>query len=128
MDILQGLTLVSVEVPDGKHPKTLKLCTSNNGVYRIDVEDEGGSGNDSNAFFRGVELEKIVGNPITRAYHKDKSRDGVMLILETKDARGSMEIVHENNGYYGFSYEVVTERPDRKPPLTQKLPITDLGF
>lgn len=74
--------------------------------FEIDIEDDGCGGNDSHAYLDGSDVEGIYGKTITAAYPKDYSSYGVLLTFEAGDQRGWIQITHEHNGYYGFSYDV----------------------
>lgn len=103
IDIIIGSIINSYVLSD---PKTC-ILTTNNGNYTILVDDDSCGGNDSYAWVDKVKIDNIIGQKIIKAYHKDRDNCGVILIIETELQEGFIEIIHEHNGYYGFSYEVV---------------------
>ena len=107
IDILIGSTIVSHEPVD---PQDLTINVVGGKTYVIMVDDERCGGNDSHAWIDSVSLSEVIGHEITDAYHEDKSSYGVRLVLKAGDRCGVIEIIHEHNGYYGFSYEVVEEK------------------
>lgn len=95
---LIGLTIVSYD--DGTF-----ICAGDR-RFEIDIEDDGCGGNDSHAFISGSSVGALYGHVITAARTEDDSSDGVCFVLEAGDLRGWVQITHDHNGYYGFSYDI----------------------
>jgi hypothetical protein len=107
-------TLVGYAIHDWWQVGDYSLCLRTTGPsggeahWDIQLDDDGGgTGNASHAYFGDIRLNDLLGHTITAARHEDESSYGVLLILEAGDKRGCIPIVHDHNGYYGFSYEVV---------------------
>ena len=121
VDILKGHTIVSFE----KEEYNLTLHLVGGGQYRVELTDDGGGGNDSHAFFEKVELGPILGKELTEAFHEGKTSEGVRLVLRAGKDEGQVEVVHQHNGYYGFSYEVIVDKPEPvAPPPVPIRPVT----
>ena len=105
IDILIGSTITAHELSSCK--KSLEIKTAAGKTFEILVDDEGSGGNDSYAWISSVSLSEVVGHEITTAHHENSNSYGVTLVLKAGDRVGMIEIEHEHNGYYGFSYEVV---------------------
>jgi hypothetical protein len=113
IDILKGCIIDHYDVEE----QSITVQTRNGGLYHIQLEDEGAGGNDSHAYFSEVDLKPVIGKRITKAWHEDESRDGVRLVLQAGVATAIVQVIHQNNGYYGFSYEVIVARPEQKDDL-----------
>lgn len=83
----------------------LIVCVSGR-RFEIQLEDDGCGGNDSHAYLDGSDVGGLYGQIITEAYPEDSSSYGVRLVFKASDRRGWIQITHDHNGYYGFSYEV----------------------
>ena len=87
---------------------------SDGGIYELQIDDDGCGCNDSNAFLSGVRgLDAIAGREIVAV---DEESDSYAAEIKLRTADGSecvINITHEQNGYYGFSYELLY-RPNSK--------------
>jgi hypothetical protein len=104
-DELKGKRILSVNPWDvGDKFWTIQ---TDGGPYNLLIEDDGCGGNDSNAFLSHVSgMEAILGQPITEV---SEESDGYGAVIELGIANGQkcvITIIHEQNGYYGFSYEL----------------------
>ncbi len=84
---------------------------SNGGTFGIHLEDDSCGCNDSHAFFGEANLHNLIGQPITEAGEFDSDSYGCTLRLKSGELEGFIQIIHEHNGYYGFSYEVFITEP-----------------
>lgn len=81
---------------------------TDNGDYELQIDDDGCGGNDSNAFLSDVcGLDAIAGKEIV-AVDEESDSYGARIKLRTADSSECIiNIVHDHNGYYGFSYELL---------------------
>lgn len=84
----------------------LLILLSDNREISIDLSDDSDGGNDSHAFFGEIDLADIVGETILSADEKDWDSYGGTILLKTARNTGTIEIIHDHNGYYGFSYDI----------------------
>lgn len=87
---------------------------SDGGNYELQIDDDDRGFNDSNAFLSGVRgLDAIVGREIV-AVDEESDSYGAEIKLRTADGSECViNITHKQNGYYGFSYELLY-RPNTK--------------
>jgi hypothetical protein len=105
-DILKGATILSTG-SWSKGDQEWLLVTSA-GTYRLFIEDNGVGGNDSHAYLDSVNgLVNIIGQPIVEVTEESDSYGAVVTLTAANDANCTIVIVHDHNGYYGFSYELV---------------------
>jgi hypothetical protein len=106
MDQLVGKRIVSADKWEDAH-KSWALRTDA-GNYTLQIEDDGYGGNDSHAWLSGVaSLDTITGKTIARV-EEESNGYGAEIKLHTEDgAVCVLKITHEQNGYYGFCYELV---------------------
>lgn len=107
IDILIGKTISRFDYS----PDLVSFTCTDETRYEVQLEDDGCGGNDSHAFFAGCDLIPILGEPIVDAWHDGESSYGVSLVLKTAKTNGFFTIIHEHNGYYDFSYDVVLISP-----------------
>lgn len=109
IDIINGETIIAIE--GNVKDKSLRLKCKSGNYYDIDVDDDGPQ-NDSDAYISEINMDKVIGRQIVDARHDGKSREGVTLKFMTKQLQlGTIEIQHDHNGYYGFSYHVTKGTP-----------------
>jgi hypothetical protein len=82
------------------------LLHTDAGDYRLEIEDDGC--NDSNAFLSDVSgLDEVKGKIIARV-EEDSDAYGAEVKLHTSAGKTCViNITHEQNGYYGFCYELI---------------------
>jgi hypothetical protein len=101
---LVGFTIKSF---DKAGDKELIILTEQSSEFRIILEDDWCGCNDSYASFQEIKLDGILGQKIISATEQNHpSKDGAFLIIETDNGTGSIEMVHDSNGYYGWGYEI----------------------
>ncbi len=101
---LIGEIIESYKISDGKY--SIELFTESGKTFVIELEDEGG-GCDSHASIGKVELSDVIGKTIAEAYEESKDSSQAVLIFKTRGKRiGRIELDHEHNGYYNFSYDI----------------------
>lgn len=85
---------------------------TDSGDYSLEIDDESYGGNASNAFLESiVGLERILNKTIEKVDEVSHGgRNGETVTLKTANANCVIEIVHEHNGYYGFSYELIKKK------------------
>ncbi len=103
IDSLVGQAIIGYSSDD--YSITLNLADGR--TCQIVLEDEGYGGNDSRVSFGKIDLSAIVLQLILETEESDKSTFGAILKLSTKRNQGSIEIIHEHNGYYGWGYELI---------------------
>lgn len=87
----------------------LRIVCESGRVFHMTLTDEGAGGNDSHAFFNDVCLIKDA--KITAVREEDNDRDGARFVIECKWKSGLIDVVHNSNGYYGWSYDFVEVEP-----------------
>lgn len=94
---------------------TIQSYTSENDLYMVlsdgrkisvDLDDDGAGGNDSHAYFGKIDIDDIIGEKIISADEHNFDNCGGTIILKTTRNTGTIEIVHDHNGYYGFAYDI----------------------
>lgn len=85
---------------------------TDSGDYTLKIDDEGYGCNDSHAFLESiVGLEGILNQTILKVDEVSHGgSSGETITLETAHGNCVIEIIHEHNGYYGFSYELVKNK------------------
>ena len=74
--------------------------------YNLNIDDDGCGCNDSNAFLESISgIENIIGKKII-SVEEDSDSFGALIILKTESDVCSIVITHEQNGYYGFAYDL----------------------
>ena len=106
IDILIGQTIASFEEV---HEQSLLLTLADGKKWVVSIDDDGAGGNESHAFLNGVDLSRVVGHKITEAFERRMKQDGAELVIKAGKYEGFIRIVHESNGYYGWSYEMVEQ-------------------
>jgi len=105
-DVLKGSVILSV----GSHAQGDKtwIIHTNNGTYELWIDDDGCGGcNDSYAFLESVDgIENIIGKTITNVDDKSNSYSATIKLM-SDEAYCTIKIIHEQNGYYGFSYQLI---------------------
>ncbi len=109
IDSLVGKVITSYKFDKGDFDGEL----SGGETFGILLEDDSCGCNDSYAYFGKCDLNNLIGHVITAAEESSGSfnNDGCVLKLKAGEFEGFIEIVHEHNGYYGFSYEVYITEP-----------------
>jgi len=80
--------------------------------YNLILDDDSDGGNDSWAFLQSADLISIANQEIIDIEEVSDSY-GATIKIFTKDNFGTITIVHEQNGYYGFSYDLIpSEKSD----------------
>ena len=105
---IDGHVIESVEKMSEKEARIV----TNLNCYRLIVEDDGsGTGNDSYAF-----IAEIIYGPVVKPLYGRKKisekQDSDCAQIDIVDAIGNqleITIKHEHNGYYGFTYELLSE-------------------
>lgn len=78
------------------------------GDYELEIDDDGYGGNDSNAFLSGVYgLDRIIGKEIIAASEDSDSYGAEIKLQTVDDSECIINITHEQNGYYGFCFELI---------------------
>lgn len=102
--ILNGETIVSVEGGEGDHNLHFKTLSGKN--ISIHISCDGDYGNDSNAYFTNFDgLNSILNQEVVVTSAEDGS-DITHFAIKTRNSIAAFQIVHEHNGYYGYSYTV----------------------
>ncbi len=112
-------TIVGQIIKKVEFSKDFCLLTMKDGSkYNIDLQDDGsGTGNDSYAFFGEIDLGQIINRKIVAAKEDSDSYGGILTIetrawgSETKNPKGTIQIIHSHNGYYGWGYELFKSNP-----------------
>lgn len=85
------------------------VITTDSGVFNLNIDDEGGYGNDSHAYLHDISgLQYILGQEITGVEERSDSW-GAEIRLQTDKGVCVIDIRHEHNGYYGFSYDLTIQ-------------------
>ncbi len=103
-DILKGQKIISFE-NWSEGDKSWNFSTENH-KYNLHIEDDGCGCNDSNAYINYIQdLDKILNQEIIEV---DEGSDsyGANITLKTRENECFIVITHDQNGYYGFSYEL----------------------
>ena len=74
--------------------------------YTLLIDDDNCGCNDSWAFLQSADLLAIANQEIIDIEEESNSY-GATIKIFTKDNFGTLIIIHEQNGYYGFSYDLV---------------------
>jgi len=84
------------------------LLRTDAGDYRLEIDDDVCGCNDSNAFLSGVSgLDDVKGEVIV-SVDEDSDAYGAEAKLHTAAGKTCViNITHEQNGYYGFAYELI---------------------
>ena len=104
-DVLKGSVILSV----GSHAQGDKtwIIHTNNGTYELWIDDDSCGCNDSNAFLNSVDgIDNIIGKVIT-SVDDDSDSYSATIKLMADDTCCTINIIHEQNGYYGFSYQLI---------------------
>lgn len=105
-DELIGKRLLSAEAWESGD--TSWLLHTDAGDYLLDIEDDGCGGNDSHAFLSGVSGLDAVKGEIIASVDEDSDAYGAEAKLHAGTGKTCIiNITHEQNGYYGFAYELV---------------------
>ena len=100
IDALVGYTISSF--------KEGEILTKEGKTFYVILSDDGDGGNDSYAFFKKFDLSQIIDRKVVKAWEESNpDEDGAFLKIETPNGTAIIEIIHESNGYYGWSYEIV---------------------
>lgn len=103
INILVGEVIKSIDRQDDH---ALLISLENGRNFRINLYDEGGQ-NDSHASIGKIDMSEVVGHTISEAYEESKDSCQAILIFKTRGKReGRIELDHDHNGYYNFSYDV----------------------
>lgn len=74
--------------------------------YCLNIEDEGYCGNDSHAYLSSVDnIDAIINQEIIEVTEESNSYSAE-ITLRTRENTCVIQIIHDHNGYYGFSYEI----------------------
>lgn len=98
---LIGLTIQSFTPFDSY----LSIVLSDDKVICLTLDDDGPF-NDSYAYLGKIDIEEIIGEKIVSADEKDWDSYGGTILLKTARNTGTIEILHDHNGYYGFGYDI----------------------
>lgn len=80
--------------------------------YNLLIDDDNCGCNDSWAYLKSADLLQIANQEIIDIEEESDSYGATVKII-TKDNFGTLIIVHDQNGYYGFSYDLVqSEKSD----------------
>lgn len=84
------------------------LLRTDAGDYELRIDDDGCGCNDSNAFLSGVSnLGALLGQEIVDVSEEADDYAAEIKLRATNGAECVINITHEQNGYYGYSYELV---------------------
>lgn len=104
-DVLKGQKIVSFEKWENGD-KTWDFQT-NERKYNLYIDDESCGCNDSNAYIDFIQnLDKILNQEIIEVI-EDCESYGAEITLKTRENSCVIQINHDHNGYYGFSYELL---------------------
>lgn len=79
------------------------------GDYELFIDDDGCGGNDSNAFLSEVNgLDTMLNQEIVAVEENADSYGAEIKLNGANGAQCVINIIHEQNGYYGFSYELIS--------------------
>ena len=93
-----------------ENEQLLRITCESGRVFHMALEDDGGgTGNDSHAFFQNVTL--ITDHKVTAVREEDRDSYGARFVVECEYRAGVIEVVHDHNGYYNFSWEVTEATP-----------------
>lgn len=85
----------------------LFLTCDDGAEFVLRVDDEHHGYNDSHAYIDSVVLNRLFGLVIVNVEETNRDSYGVELVIHAGTQRGHIKIVHDHNGYYGFSWELV---------------------
>jgi len=105
-DELIGKRLLSAEAWESGDKSWLMHTDA--GDYRLEIEDEGCGGNDSHAYLSGVSGMDDVRGEVIASVEEESDGYGAEVRLRTVAGKTCfINITHEQNGYYGFAYELI---------------------
>lgn len=103
-DILKGQRIMSYEQWDNE-AQYFNFQTENKN-YCLNIEDDSYGCNDSHAYLSSINnIDNILNQEIIEVTEESDSY-GAEITLRTRENACVIQIVHDHNGYYGFSYEV----------------------
>ncbi len=107
IDALIGQTIKKAEFDKDSCVLFMKDGSS----YGIDLQDDSCGCNDSYAYFGEIQLSDIIGKKIVSAIESNSDSYGAVFVIKTKNAEGTIQVIHEHNGYYGWGYELHKSNP-----------------
>lgn len=104
---LIGETIISYRL---ENEQVLRIACDSGRVFHITLDDDGGgTGNDSHAYFGNVLLHKD--RKITLIREESRDSYGARFAVECSYRSGVIEVVHDHNGFYGYSVDVTEVTP-----------------
>ena len=106
---LVGRTITKI-IPDNSD--YIKFYDTDKNEIIVEVHDDGDGGNDSHAYFINFgNINAIIGEKIIFA-ESDINGDETYFTIKTETKTATFQIVHEHNGYYGYSFSVFVNGKD----------------
>lgn len=103
-DEVKGQTILSSNPYEGYYWNFRTNC----GDYTLQVDDEGYGCNDSHAYISAISgLEAIIDKEIVNVEESSNSDEAEIKLYTADGSVCVINIIHDHNGYYGFSYELV---------------------
>lgn len=86
------------------------VIVTDSGVFNLNIEDESWGCNDSHAYLHGiVGIESVLNQEITGVEERSESY-GAEIKLIAATGTCTIDIQHDHNGYYGFSYDLTIQK------------------
>lgn len=105
---IKGKTIVSADA--WKRKDQSWRFKTNDGDYELYISDDGPQ-NDSFAYIESIlGLESIIGKEIIEVQEESDSEHAIITLRAKRSKDCIININHQHNGYYGFSYELIPQK------------------